>query len=82
MPMPLLILASFLTPEQVGTTPRSMLFLIPLVAVIAVVYKATKLPAITAGNFLKETFLLFTSIVLFILVTAVILCALAWLATS
>ncbi len=71
--------ASLTTPEKVGTTPQSMLWLLPLAAAIAAVYKATKLPEITAGNFLKETAVLFGSIVLFVAVTALVLHAAAWL---
>ena len=44
---------------------------LPLVAAIAIVYKATKVPKITAVNFLKEVVILFGSIVVFMAVTAV-----------
>ena len=71
--------ASLTTPEKVETTPQSMLWLLPLAAAIAAVYKATKLPEITAGNFLKETAALFGSIVLFVAATALVLHAAAWL---
>ena len=73
-----LLMASFTIPEQIGTTPLSMLWLLPLVASIAVVYKATKLPEIKAANFIKESVVLFGSIVIFMLVTALILYAIAW----
>ena len=73
-----LIMASFTIPEQIGTTPLSMLWLLPLVASIAVVYKATKLPEIKAANFIKESVVLFGSIVIFMFVTALILYAIAW----
>ena len=73
-----LLIASFTIPEQIGTTPLSMLWLLPLVASIAVVYKATKLPEIKAANFIKESVVLFGSIVIFMFVTALILYAIAW----
>ncbi len=76
-----LIIASFTAPQQIGTSPYSLLWLLPLVAAIAVVYKATKLPTITAGVFLKEVAVLFGSIIVFIAVTALVLCVLAWLIT-
>jgi hypothetical protein len=72
-------MASFTIPEQIGTTPQSMLWLLPLVAAIAIVYKATKLPEIKAANFIKEAGVLFGSIVIFMFVTAIILYAIAWL---
>jgi hypothetical protein len=59
-----------------------MLWLLPLVAAIAIVYKATKVPKITAVNFLKETVVLFGSIVIFMAITALTLCAFAWLITE
>ena len=77
-----LLLANFTTPENVGVNPRSMLWLLPLVAAIAVVYKATKVPKITAVNFAKETVVLFGSIVVFMIVTALVLCASAWFITE
>ena len=80
--MTALLLANFTIPEKIGVTPHSMLWLLPLVASIAVVYKATKVPKISAANFLKETVILFGSIVIFMVVTALVLCASAWLITE
>jgi hypothetical protein len=73
------IVAQFKIPEEVGTNPRSLLLLLPLLAAIAIVYKATKVPKVTVGNFLKETILLFGSIFVFMVVTALVLAAVAWL---
>ena len=80
--MAVLLLANFTAPETIGVNPQSMLWLLPLVASIAVVYKATKVPKITALNFLKETVLLFGSIVIFMITTALVLCASAWFITE
>ena len=77
-----MMIATFTTPENIGTTPQSVLWLLPLAAAIAVVYKATKVPTIKAGDFIKETAILFGSIIVFISVTAFVLFALAWLITS
>ena len=76
------VIASFTTPEEIGTNPSSMLWLLPLAASIAIAYKATKLPTITAGNFIKEAAILFGSIVVSIIITALALYALAWLITE
>jgi hypothetical protein len=73
------LVASLTAPEEIGTTPQSMLWLLPLAAAIAAVYKATKLPEITAAGFLKETAALFGSIILFVTVTALVLHVAAWL---
>lgn len=71
------VLASFAVPENIKTDPLSILWLMPLAAAIAAVYKATKMTKITAGSFLKEAVILFGSIVIFIFLTALALYALA-----
>jgi ABC-type Co2+ transport system permease subunit len=76
------VIATFTSPENISTNPQSMLWLLPLVAAIAVVYKATKVPTIKIGSFLKEAVLLFGSIIVFMIVTALVLCVLAWLITE
>ena len=76
------LLANFTIPEKIGVDPQSMLWLLPLVAAISIVYKATKVPKITFVNFVREAGILFGSIVVFMIVTALALCALAWLLTE
>ena len=75
-------MATFTTPENISVTPQSMLWLLPLVAAISVVYKTTKLPKIRFAHFLKESIILFGSIVIFMAVTALVLVAFAWLVTE
>lgn len=76
------VMVTFTAPEEIGTAPQSILWLLPLTAAIAVVYKATKLQKITAGNFIKETAVLLGSIIVFITITALALYALARLITE
>jgi len=76
------VMASFTVPEAIRTNPSSMLWLLPLVAAIAVVYKATKLPTIRAGNFIKEALVLFGSIVCVMAIIALVLYSFAWLTTE
>lgn len=76
------VMASFTAPEKIGTNPQSMLWLLPLAVSIAVVYKATKLRTITAGEFIKEVVILFGSIVVVMAIIALALCASAWLITE
>jgi len=78
----LVVLATLTSPEQIGTTPQSLLWLLPLVASIAIVYKATKLSTITTANFVKEVIVLFGSIIVFMLITALVLFVFAWLVTE
>ena len=73
------LIASFTVPERVGTTAQSLLWLLPLTVTVAVVYKATKVPTVKAGPFLKEVLALFGSIVVFIVAIAMVLFVLAWL---
>lgn len=70
------VVASFTAPEKIGANPQSMLWLLPLVAAIVVVYKATKVPEIKTANFLKEVAILFGSIIVFMIITALALCVL------
>jgi hypothetical protein len=76
------VIATFTAPEQIHTNPQLLLWLLPLAAAIAVVYKATKLPTITARAFIKEVSLLFGSIVAFIIITALALYAIVWLISA
>ena len=77
-----LIIASFTVPERIGVTPKSMLLLLPLIAAITIVYKATKMPKIKFVSFVKEVVILFGSIVVFMVATALVLGALVWLITE
>jgi len=76
------LLANFTSPESIGVGPRSMLWLLPLAGAIAVVYKATKVRKIRALSFARECIVLFASIVVFMVIAAVILLAMAWLITE
>ena len=75
-------MASFTVPEIIHVDSRSMLWLLPLIAAISVVYKTTKIPRIKAVSFLREVVILFGSIVVFMAVSAIVLCVVAWLITE
>jgi hypothetical protein len=70
-----LMLASFTSPVYIGSTSGALLWALPLIAVISIVYKAIKLDEIKSGDFVKQVFLLFGSIVVFMILTAVIIFA-------
>jgi hypothetical protein len=76
------ILADFTKPLDIGTTPASLLWMFPLLASIAVVYKATKLRVLFWGKFLKEVGILFLTISIFMILTGVALNVLVWLITG
>ena len=65
------ILASFMAPVQIGTNPASLLLALPLIAVIAITYKATKLNKIKLWNFTSQCLVLFGSIVVFMILIGV-----------
>jgi len=77
-----ILLASFTTPMHIDTDPASMLWLLPLVASIVVVYKATKVHKIRPYPFFKESAVLFGSILIFIIAAALILYGMAWIVTD
>jgi hypothetical protein len=76
------IMATFTTPETIGTDAKSFFWLLPLAAAIASVYKALKLKEISAQNFVKETLILFGTIILFMAMVAIALYAVACLFTE
>jgi hypothetical protein len=78
----MVLIANFTAPENIGTHPSSVLWLLPLAMAVAIVYKATKLEKIELTGFVKETAALFGSIVVFVIVAALVLLFLAWLITE
>lgn len=76
------MLASFTSPINIGTTPASMLWMFPLLAAIAIIYKATKLRVLFVKRFLWETLLLFATLCGFMIGAILVLNLVTWLATS
>ena len=76
------MIATFTVPERIGTTPQSLLWLLPLAMAVTVVYKTTILPTITSGNFIKKVLATFSFGVILLALLAVGLCALGWLITE
>jgi hypothetical protein len=66
------MLGSFTTPMQIETNPASMLWLLPLVVSISVVYKATKVYKVRPWPFARESAVLFGSIIVFIVVAIIL----------
>jgi len=76
------MLGSFTIPVELGTNPSSLLLLLPLVAAISIVYKATKMSVISANTFIKETVVLFVSITVVMIIVAIVLLFIAWFVTQ
>jgi len=70
----------FVQPLHVPTEPISLLWALPICLNIAVVYKAIKLEEFTAKLFVREVALLFATIIGFLIVVALALAGIMWLA--
>ena len=77
-----LILASFTAPIEIGTDKLSMLWMFPLLAAIALVYKATKMRVLMTRKYILESLLLFLSVSGFMIMAIIVLNLLSWLVTS
>ena len=76
------ILAGFMTPIDIPTSPTAMLWMFPLILSIVIVYKATKLRVIFPKKFVKEVVILFFTISIFLILAGVGLNILVALITS
>ena len=76
------ILAAFTAPIEIGTDKLSMLWMFPLLAAIALVYKATKMRVLFTKKYLMQSALLFLSVSGFMIMAIVVLNLLSWLVTS
>ena len=77
-----LILAAFTAPVTIGTNWQSMLYMFPLLAAIAIIYKATKMRVIFWKRFAIESLILFASVSGFMILAIGVLNLIAWLVTS
>ncbi len=76
------LLASFTAPIHIGTDEVSMLWMFPLLAAIALVYKATKMRVLFTRKYLLESLLLFLSISGFMIMAIIVLNLISWLITG
>ena len=56
-------LASFTVPYETGNGSMSLLWILPLLVAVAVVWKTLKVPSAAAGNLVKEVLILFGTLV-------------------
>ena len=76
------MLALFTAPIHIGTDPASMLWMFPLLAAIAIIYKATKMRVFFYRQFIREVALLFVTLSGFMIAAVIVLNLITWLATS
>ncbi len=63
--------ATFTAPQNIGTDIKSLLWIFPLLASVAIVYKATKMRVVFLRKFFTEVIILFCTLsVVMILVAA------------
>jgi hypothetical protein len=77
-----LLTATFTAPENLGADPKSMMLMFPLLAAIAIIYKATKTRVIFPGKFAKDVAGLFATICVVMILAAVALQVITWLLTG
>ena len=76
------IIATFMAPENIATDIKSMFLMLPLLAAVALVYKATKTRVIFPRKFFREVFFLFCTISVFMTLTAAALNVVVWILTK
>jgi hypothetical protein len=64
------LLANFRVPEHIPNNAWSFAYIVPLAAILSVVYKTTKLPTFTWRGLLKESAVLTASILVFMAAVA------------
>jgi len=65
------LVATFTAPQNIGTDIKSLLWIFPLLASVAIVYKATKMRVVFLRKFFTEVIILFCTLsVVMILVAA------------
>ncbi len=79
---PSVLLATFTAPENIGTTPLSMLWMFPVLASIATIYKATKMRVLFWGSFFRSATILFCTLSVFMVLSAVLLQIIVWFVTG
>ena len=76
------ITATFTAPENIGVDKISMLWMFPLLASIAIVYKASKMRVIFLAKFFKESTILFFTLIVFMTLTGLALLVIVHLLTK
>ena len=76
------LVATFTAPQNIGTDIESLLWIFPLLASIAIVYKATKMRVVFLRKFFREVIILFCTLSVVMILVAVALHVIVWLLTG
>jgi hypothetical protein len=77
-----LLVATFTSPENIAMDAKSLLWIFPLLASVAVIYKATKIRVIFLRRFFREVLILFCTLSVVMLFIAALLHAGVWIITG
>jgi hypothetical protein len=76
------VVATFTTPENIKMDVYSLLWVFPLLASVAIIYKATKLRVIFLRRFFRQAGILFCTLSVVMVLVAVILHIIVWILTG
>ena len=76
------MLAGFTAPLRIGTDPASMLWMFPLLASVAIIYKTTRMKVIFPLKFIREVVVLFTTMSILMILAGCALYLLVAILTS
>ncbi len=76
------LVATFTAPQNIGTDIKSLLWIFPLLASVAIVYKATKMRVVFLRKFFREVIILFCTLSVVMILIAVALHVIVWLLTG
>ena len=82
MPDMITMLASFTSPLKIGTDPTSILWMFPLLASVAIIYKATRTKVIFPLKFIKDVLVLFITMSVLMILAGLTLYLLVAILTS
>jgi hypothetical protein len=76
------IMASFTAPLEIGTNPAALIWMFPLLASVAIIYKATRVKVIFPLKFIREVVVLFATMSILMILAGLALYLLVAILTS
>jgi hypothetical protein len=76
------LVATFTAPENIGMDVKSLLWIFPLLASVAIIYKATKMRVIFLRRFFREVVILFCTLSVVMILIAALLHVVVWILTG
>ena len=76
------LIATFTAPEYIAMDVKSLLWIFPLLASVAIIYKATKMRVIFLRRFFREVVILFCTLSVVMVLIAALLHVVVWILTG